>query len=459
MPLRMNETKPTISAATQLLKYAVQNRGYLGSLSSGYLLMGTSILVQVALVPLYINVFGQYQFGVLMVLLGIVNFASIGIGWLSGGALRLLGEYAAHEDEEEFCRAFQLINAIYLGYGLILAVFISIVSVGFDKILFSGATEADIRVVRSTLLILGVYLVFHFVASVGRLALTARKRQGVANLSQLAGIVFCALSTLFWLLGGGNMIGVIICHILGSLVSIFVTRHLLRRNFSVLSFRIPSKKDADLFKRLGGKTGAGFLLHGALVLALLSDAILVSYLGGAKVVAEFYLVYKIAEALVLLIWRVPESLAPYFVQMDVRGEHATLSRITQIGYFAVGALSLFTGVMYALFGSQLVAIWVGEAHAPNSPLGYALAGGAIFWLGISRLPIVLASSRLALRQLNWAAGIELLGKLAITLILFAHFGYVAVLIGINLMHGLGVSLLYFRLLRRGSEFSGRHSAG
>ena len=75
------------------------------------------------------------------------------------------------------------------------------------------------------------------------------------------------------------MLGVIICHILGSLVSIFVTRHLLRRNFSVLSFRIPSKKDADLFKRLGGKTGAGFLLHGALVLALLSDAILVSYLG------------------------------------------------------------------------------------------------------------------------------------------------------------------------------------
>ena len=225
--------------------------------------MGTSILVQIALVPLYINVFGQYQFGVLMVLLGIVNFASIGIGWLGGRTLRLLGEYAAHEVEEEFCRAFQLINAIYLGYGLILAVFISIVSVGFDKILFSGATEADIRVVRSTLLILGVYLVFHFVASVGRLALTARKRQGVANLSQLAGIVFCALSTLFWLLGGGNMIGVIICHILGSLVSIFVTRHLLRRNFSVLSFRIPSKKDADLFKRLGGKTGAGFLLHGA----------------------------------------------------------------------------------------------------------------------------------------------------------------------------------------------------
>ena len=40
-------------------------------------------------------------------------------------------------------------------------------------------------------------------------------------------------------------------------------------------------------------------------MALLSDAILVSYLGGAKVVAEFYLVYKIAEALVLLIWRVP----------------------------------------------------------------------------------------------------------------------------------------------------------
>ena len=59
---------------------------------------------------------------------------------------------------------------------------------------------------------------------------------------------------------------------------------------------------------------------------------------------------------------------------------------------------------------------------------------------------MLASAQVALYQLNLAAGIELLGKLIITVLLFPHFGYTAVLLAINLIHGLGVSLLYFRLL-------------
>ena len=191
---------------------------------------------------------------------------------------------------------------------------------------------------------------------------------------------------------------------------------------------------------------------------LLSVAMLVSWLGGAKAAAEFYLVWKIAEVLVVLLGKIPESMAPYFVHMDVRSEHTELKRITRLGYGGVGAASLFTGIIYALLGPHLVALWVGDVHAPSNPLSYVLAGGAIFWLGISRLPVVLASARVALRQLNWTGGIELLGKLAITLLLFPHLGYVAVLLGINLVHGLGVSLLYFRLIRQGPEVSAYNAA-
>ena len=119
-----------------------------------------------------------------------------------------------------------------------------------------------------------------------------------------------------------------------------------------------------------------------------------------------------------------------------------------IGCAAVGALSLFTGVMYALFGS-LVAIWVGEAHAP-SPLGYALAGGAIFWLGY-RIPNVIFH-RLA-RQLNWAAGLNL-GKPAI-----ANSICTLWLRGGTHRYQSDAwawsKLALHRLLRRGSEFSGR----
>jgi len=431
-----------------LLKRALRHRGYMGALSSSYLVMAASILVQIAFVPLYLETFGKYQFGVLMVLLTFVNFAVIGIAWLSGGALRLLGECAGREDEKAFRRAFGLIKTIYVGYGIGLALLLGIVAVSFDQVLFSGGTEVDILAARETLLLTGIYMVVFYAAGIDRLALTARKRQGAANMAQLAGVVAFAAGVTPWLLSGGDMPGVMAFQIIGALVSIFISRRLLNGELPGLRMHTPSRRDADLLRRLGGRTGAGFFLHGALVLALLADTALVGWLGGAKAAAEFFLVWKIAEVLVQLIWKLPEPLAPYFVQMDVRGEDAAITRIVRLGYALVGVVSLLAGVLYGLFGPVLVALWVGPDSVPDAPLGYALAGGAIFWLGISRLPVVLASARIALRQLNWAGGIELLGKLAITWLFFPSLGYVAVLLGINLVHGLGVSLLYFRLLRR-----------
>ena len=442
----MNQTNP--STGVHLLKRALRHRGYMGALSSGYLVMAAWILVQIAFVPLYLETFGKYQFGVLMVLLTFVNFAVIGIAWLSGGALRLLGECAGREDEETFRRAFGLIKTIYVGYGVGLALLLGIVAVSFDQVLFSGGTEVDILAAREALVLTGIYMVVFYAAGIDRLALTARKRQGAANMAQLAGVVAFAAGVTPWLLSGGDMPGVMAFQIVGALVSIFISRRLLNGELPRLKMHIPSRRDADLLRRLGGRTGAGFFLHGALVLALLADTALVGWLGGAEAAAEFFLVWKIAEVLVQLIWKLPEPLAPYFVQMDVRGEHAAMTRIARLGYALVGGVSLLAGVLYGLFGPALVALWLGPDSAPDTPLGYALAGGAIFWLGISRLPVVLAGARIALRQLNWASGIELFGKLAITLLLFPHLGYMAVLLGINLVHGLGVSLLYFRLLRR-----------
>ncbi len=431
----------------RLIRRALQHRGYFGALSSGYLLMLASILVQIGLVPLYLQTFGQYQFGVLMMILTLVNFAVIGIAWMSGGSLRLLGEYAGRGDDIEFRRAYGLIKTIYVGYGFILALIIGAVTITLDQALFSGGAIEDIYYARTTLFLTGIYLVLFFATAVDRIALTVRKRQGAANMAQLAGIVAFAVLVTPWMLSGGSMPEVMLFQIVGTFTSLFITRRMLAGELTDLKMRFPSRADIDLLRRLGGKTGAGFFLHGALVLALLADTALVGWLGGAKAAAEFYLVWKIAEVIVQLIWKLPEAMAPYFVQMDVRGEHTALARIARLGYALVAGVSLLAGVLYGCFGPALVAFWVGDQSVPDSPLGYALAGGAIFWLGISRLPVVLAGARVALRQLNWVGGLEMLGKLLITLLLFPRLGFVAVLLAINLVHVLGVSVLYFRLLR------------
>jgi O-antigen/teichoic acid export membrane protein len=206
-----------------------------------------------------------------------------------------------------------------------------------------------------------------------------------------------------------------------------------------------------LMRGLGGRTGAGFFLHGILVLALQADTALVGWLGGAQVAAQFYLVWRIAEALIQVIWKLPELLSPYFVQMDVRGEHDTLARIARWGYGLIGLVAVLTGLFYALWGSVLVAWWVGPVKTPVSPWGYALAGGAIVWLSLSRLPVVLASARLVLGPLNKITLYELLGKLLLVAWLFPKLGYLAVLIGTNVVHLLGVAYLYFGLLHRTTQ--------
>lgn len=429
-----------------LLKRALHKRGYLGALSSGYLVMAASILTQVAFVPLYLRAFGQYQFGVLMALLSFVNFAVIGIAWMSGGTLRLLGEFAGLGDDLAFGRAFGLIKTIYVGYGVGLTLLLGITAHFFARELFSGGTETDIAAAQEALALTGIYLIAFYGASVDRLALTARKRQGSANLAQLAGIAAFALGVGPWLLQGGDMPGVLLFQLIGALGSLFFSQRALHRELPGLKMRFPATRDGDLLRRLGGRVGAGFFLYGALVLALSADTVLVGWLAGAKAAAKFYLVWKIAEVAVQLIWKLPEPLGPYFVQMDVRGEHGELLRIARVGYVLVGVASLFTGVLYGLFGRIVVAWWVGPEHTPDIPMGYALAGGAIFWLGVSRLPTVLACARVTLGPLNGAALFELIGKWLFAVLLLPRYGYIAVLLGINMIHLLGGGFLYFRLL-------------
>ena len=54
------------------------------SLLSGYLAMAGNIIAQVVLVPVYLTTLGAEGFGLLVLMLAMINYAVVGIGWLSG---------------------------------------------------------------------------------------------------------------------------------------------------------------------------------------------------------------------------------------------------------------------------------------------------------------------------------------------------------------------------------------
>jgi O-antigen/teichoic acid export membrane protein len=420
---------------------------YALAVASGYTLTAVQMGVQLLLVPLYLDVLGEWQFGVLMMLLSFLNFVAIGVGWMSGGASRVLGEYAAAEDAEGFRHAYLVSRFIYTGYSLLVAAAILYAGRTFQTSLFGEEASSHSAELGRAALAAACYLVILYDLSVQRLALNALRRQASANILQMASVLTFVVLVVPWLLAGGGLAGIIVCLAAGAAVARLASAVRWWQARPYRGWRFDTALLLPLARRLAGPMGGGFLLYGMFLLLLQADVVIIGILGGAAAAAQFALVWRLAEVLVLLIWKLPEHLAPYLIHLDAGARHARLAEIYRQADRVLIVLSLGAGVFYAALGGRLVVFWVGAEHAPDDRWAFLLAGGAVFWLGIARLPAIFAYATVRLRALNVVAGAETCGKIALTLVLFPMLGHIAPLVAINVMHGAAIAAAYRRLER------------
>lgn len=432
--------------AAQLRARIAGNRGYADALGTAYGLIGANIVVQLLLVPLYLATLDSYRFGILMILLAVFGYAAVGLSFITGGMARILGEFHARDDAEGFRRGYLVSKLVYGGYALVVGIVVSAAVFAFEGVLFE--VRAGYReTVLLTVLAGALYFVLLYDFSVDRLALIAKGRQAAANLlSVLSVLVFAAL-VVPWLLAGGDLPGVMVCMVAGVVVARLGAHLYWRRLGIALVWRRDALADRATLRRLVGRSGAAFTLYGVLLLTLRADVIIVGWLGGAEMAALFVLVWKIAEVGIDVLARIPETFSPFIIHMDARGEAARLGRTYAQSRRWMTAIALGAGLGYAALGPYVVALWVGPSYAPDDRLAYVLAGGAIFWLALARLPAVYAFAMVRLRALVWISLVEVAGKLALTVALFDWAGYLAPLIAINVMHVGGVALGYAALRR------------
>jgi len=157
------------------------------------------------------------------------------------------------------------------------------------------------------------------------------------------------------------------------------------------------------------------------------------------------LVWKIADVAIQFLWRIPESMIPYLVKMDVEADAEGIKQYRRDIDRVMMVAGLIAGVGFALAGQWVVGLWVGPENVPDEPWAFALAGAAIFWLTIYRTSAIVAFALVKLKRLNLVLALELCVKVAAVLVLFDQFGYMAPIVAISLFHGLGGSLLYRRI--------------
>jgi len=433
-------------ALHDLKRRVANNPDYGWSIASGYGHVLVNIVVQILLVPLYLQYLGKVQFGVLVILLAGINYLGLGIAWMSSGAARIMGEHAAHKRPQALERTYGLSKIIFLIYATLSAGSAWAVVWTSQNDLFANNPALAADAVR--MVSLGVvYVIVLYDLNVDRLMLISTARQAWANLLNVIALVVFAATVILVLTNGGGLVGVVGALLGGVVLARAVSFVLVRR--LGLRLRWPGPQARTDLRRLLGPMGLGYAAYGALLLTLLqADMLILGLLGGPLLVADFVLVWKIADVAMQALWRLPESLTPYLIQMDSRGEHHRMRSIYATAQKAMVGLAALVAVGFALFGQSLVELWVGVEYAPDLPWAYALSGGALFWMVIARLPAIYAFSTVNLAPLVSVTALETTAKIVLVFALFQTLGLYAPLIAINVIHILGVAYLYQRLFRQ-----------
>jgi O-antigen/teichoic acid export membrane protein len=403
--------------------------GFAAALASGYAQTGLNLAVQILMVPLYLSYLGAERFGLLTLYLAGSGYLAVGYLWASGATTRMLGESYAVKDEARFALVYAVSKRVALGYALLAGV------VAGSWIAVAAPEQAAMAA------LFGAYLLATYLFSVDRVALTARGRQAEANWLTMAaqiGFVGLAVPALMADLG---LAGVAAALAVGQLIAQALTWACWRRGGIKPGWSATGDR-ASLLRQMLGRRGAGFILYGVLSLSLQADVLILGWLAPLTAVAAFALVWKVAEAGVQLLWRVPDTLQPFLIHHDARADRASLTQVygrVLLWSWLAGPLA---GLVFALLGPSLISLWVGPEHTPADPLAYWAAGGAVGWLTVARPAIITAFAMVRLAPLLAIMGIELAAKVALMAVLAPASGFAAPLIAINLTHLLGIAWAY-----------------
>jgi len=416
-----------------------QNKNIFSALGSSYGLMVLTIGIQFVLVPLYLHHLGKETFGVLTMMLAAISYGAIGITWLSGGMARILGERCAVHDTAGFAVAYAFSKLVFVGYAALTIIAFWVLA----PWIVAGALENP--EVRHALIFISIYFVLLYEYNTDRLAFIAICRQTTGNTIDAAGQIVFACGVVAGLFWDGGLVSVVVAQIAGVLTARGLAWIYWYRQGMALYWKWPLLLDAvPMWHRVSGKMGQHYVIYGILLLTLQADVLIVGWLAGPETAAIYYLLWRIPEACILLLGRIPGVFAPHLIQMDSRGESVRIHRSYRKGLHIMLGLSVTAGLAYAFLGNWFVHFWVGE-NAPDGFIPYALAGVAMFFVAAVQWPAGTAYALVKTGPLVKVTALQLAAKLILFALLFGSLDYLAPLVAIIVTHALGVFFLYLKI--------------
>lgn len=407
-------------------------RGLITGVAAGYLQLALSILSQFLLVPILLKTAGKELSGVYLILLTIANVAAIGVGWMIAPAQRRMikdnmpgggGSAVAHG----------LLWWSLVGYAIAfgLAAIASCLLVG--TVCLSALNPHQVGIVRSCILGLAFFIFFSFAAQADLALLGARLRQAEANLLRAGFPALFLVGLIAFYMSGSSRIDLLMwLNACSALVMCLAIRRRVLGQWWTFQ-QIPTwEQSRSILRDEGGQYFTFNLLQFSL---LYGDIFLIGWILGPAEAATYVVIWRIAEAAVTLLVRIPETAGPYISTLQARGRKEELARFSTGLLSAMFALALSLGLGYAGAGREIAAWWVGSHNTDKTTTEYALAAMLACFLVVNRTNISLHVALGEVRKLLRIMAIEWTGKATLAVFIGSTWGIKGIIVAGIAAHG------------------------
>jgi O-antigen/teichoic acid export membrane protein len=414
--------------------------------------MGTSALLQLAFVPLYVRLIGMEAFGLIGMYLMLVGALQVFDFGLRATVNREVARYSAHPGKEAEARDLVYsLEACCLGMTFLIA-FAMAGGSTFIATRWIQANALAPEVVQRAVLYMGLLAALQWPISFYTSGLLGLDRQATANVIRTVGAVVTHGGALLALLFLSPTITVFFAWQLGvAVVQLIVARSLLWR-------ALPSSdRAASLSPQLLRSVwhfAAG--MSGITICSILlthADRIVLSSVLSLELFGRYTLAWTVASGLFVVIVPVFNATFPRLAVLVAAGDEAGLKALYHRASQLIAVISLPVAAVLAFFSADVLLLWTSDAATARqaAPIVSVLVAG-IALNGVLHLPYALQLA-FGWTTLSLASGvvftIVLIPTIVITSLRYGPVGAAAVWAGLNVANFVIIVPLVHRRLLRG----------
>ena len=406
------------------------SKDYFNTIKFHYLNTFLYLVFQLIQIPIFLKVFDENHFGILLFFVSLINFSSIGIGWMSSGLIKSFGEYGSLGLNEKVEKTFYLSKKFTVYYVLFFILIFLISSYFFD---YKNVRFLDFTL-SSILICLAIF--FKLLPNPEIQYLNSIDKQSTPIIIDSYRVFFLILLILIF----KDNFKYIFQIILLIMISIFA-QYIFLKSYSPKIKIIKDKSKINFrkdFMDLLGKRSLKYGLLGFLILFLQSDLIILNYLSKPELIKEYIINWKIPEFIFLLFLKIPASFEPSIIKYFAKNEFDKIKNLHKKFFYIYHVLLILAVLIYFFFSETLVRLWLGNEFKIQS-INTLLCCLNLFLITSMRWNLAFLHAIAKLDFLIKFLSLEVILKTTLTILLIDIYDFMSPIISSLICH----TLLFF----------------